>query len=255
MPKQYIRFSVEDCIQYGLLDGNTIVVIEGDIFGQHHMTEQTYELSEVQLLTPCAPNTIVCVGLNYRQHAAELGMQLPEDPVLFLKPSTTLLARGGDIVCWPMVGQLDYEGELAVVIGKECHMVEEKEALKYVFGYTIANDVTARDLQRKDGQWTRAKSFDTFLPLGPAIVTETDASDLWLKTRVNGEVRQDSRTSDLIFPVPYLVSFISQVMTLKPGDIILTGTPSGVGPVQVGDEIEVQIEGLGSLSNRVVKRS
>ncbi len=253
MPKQYIRFLYEHHIQYGLLEGNTITVIDGDIFGKHQLTDITCELSEVQLFTPCQPNTIVCVGLNYRQHAAELGMKLPEDPVLFLKPTTTLLPHQGDIVYWPMVGQLDYEGELTVVIGKECHMVSEEDALDYVFGYTIANDVTARDLQRKDGQWTRAKSFDTFLPLGPSIVTGIDASNLALKTLVNGEIKQDSITSDLIFGIPCLISFISQVITLRPGDVILTGTPSGIGPVHVVDEIEVQIEGLGSLTNRVVK--
>jgi len=172
---------------------------------------------------------------------------------MFIKPPTTLLAPFGDVVYWPMVGQLDYEGELAVIIGKECHMVNEAEALDYVFGYTIANDITARDLQRKDGQWTRAKSFDTFLPLGPSIVTGIDASDLGLQTYVNGELKQDGRTSDLIFGVPYLVSFISQIMTLYPGDVIITGTPFGIGPLQVGDEVEVRIEGLGVLRNRVVR--
>ena len=222
------------------------------VFGEYQVTEVEYSLDAVQLLTPCEPVTIVCVGLNYRKHALEIGMALPADPVLFIKPATTLLEPDGEIVYWPMVGQLDYEGELAVVIGKKCHMVDEAEALDYVFGYTVANDMTARDLQRKDGQWTRAKSFDTFLPLGPSIVTGINAEDLSLQTYVNGEIRQDGRTSDLIFPLGYLVSFISQIMTLEPGDVILTGTPSGIGELQVGDEVEVRIEGLGALRNKVV---
>jgi 2-keto-4-pentenoate hydratase/2-oxohepta-3-ene-1,7-dioic acid hydratase in catechol pathway len=185
-------------------------------------------------------------------HAAELGMKLPGNPVIFIKPDTALLPAGGDIVYWPMVGQLDYEGELAIVIGKQCHMVSPEDALQYVFGYTIGNDVTARDLQSKDGQWTRAKSFDTFAPLGPAIVADFDASDLTIQTFLNGEMKQDSRTSDMIFSLAEQVSFVSQVMTLYPGDVIFTGTPSGIGPMQIGDEVEIRIEGLGSLKNKVV---
>ena len=252
MFKQYVRFRVEGRVYQGVLEGSNISTVEGDIFGEHRLTDVVHTLDTVQLLTPCAPNKIVCVGLNYRKHAVEIGMPLPADPVLFIKPATTLLDPNGEIVYWPMVGQLDYEGELTVVIGKRCHMVDEAAALGYVFGYTIANDMTARDLQRKDGQWTRAKSFDTFLPLGPSIVTGIEAGDLSLQTYVNGEIKQDGRTSDLIFPIAYLVSFISQIMTLEPGDVILTGTPSGIGPLQVGDEVEVRIEGLGALRNRVV---
>lgn len=252
MSKKYVRFRVEDRVHYGVLEGSDIKVLVGDVFGEHQVTDVVYSLDGVHLLTPCEPVKIVCVGLNYRKHAVEIGMALPKDPVLFIKPATTLLEPEGSIVYWPMVGQLDYEGELAIVMGKRCHMVDEAEALDYVFGYTIANDMTARDLQRKDGQWTRAKSFDTFLPLGPSIVTGIDAGDLALETYVNGEIRQDGGTSDLIFPIAYLVSFISQVMTLEPGDVILTGTPSGIGALQVGDEVEVRIEGLGALRNRVV---
>lgn len=253
MSKQYVRFSVENSTFYGLLEGEQITVIQGDIFGYHQPIDQVYPLSGVNLLTPCQPSKVACVGLNYRKHAMELGMQLPTEPVIFLKPTTALLPPGGDIVYWPAVGQLDYEGEFAIVIGKQCHLVAEADAMQYVFGYTIANDVTARDLQSKDIQWTRAKSFDTFCPLGPSIVTEVDASDLSLKTLLNGELKQDGRTSDVIFSIPYMVSFVSQVMTLYPGDVILTGTPSGIGPMQVGDRVEIQIEGLGTLANRVVQ--
>jgi len=251
LSKQYVRFSFEEGSCYGLLEGNKVTVLEGDIFGQHSTTDKCLSMDEISLLTPCQPSKIICVGLNYRKHAEELSLAIPEDPVLFLKPATTLLEQGGKVVYWPTIEQLDYEGELAVVVGKHCHMVAEEQALDYVFGYTIANDITARDLQRKDGQWTRAKSFDTFLPLGPSITTGIDASDLGLQTLVNGVKRQDGRTSDLIFSVPYLISFISSVMTLYPGDVIITGTPSGIGPMQVGDKVEVCIEGLGALHNEV----
>ncbi len=252
MSKQYVRFSLDGSTCYGLLHGDQIAVIQGDIFGAHQLTDRIVPLSSITLLTPCQPSSIVCVGLNYRQHALELGMQLPSEPIIFLKPHTSLLPHRGDIVYWPMVGQLDYEAELTIVIGQRCHQVREADAMQYVFGYTIANDVTARDLQRKDGQWTRAKSFDTFCPLGPSIVTGIDASNLRLKAILNGQVKQDGSTSDLIFTIPQLVSFVSQVITLHPGDVILTGTPSGIGPMQVGDEIRIEIEGLGALTNRVV---
>jgi len=249
----YVRFAVNGQTHFGLLSGDQIAVIHGDIFGEHQLTGQTYPLSEVQLLTPCQPSKVVCVGLNYRKHALELGMKLPGEPVIFLKPTTALLPPGGDIVYWPTVGQLDYEGEFAIVIGQQCHQVAEADAMQYIFGYTVANDVTARDLQSKDIQWSRAKSFDTFCPLGPSIVTGVDASDLALRTFLNGKLKQDGRTSDVIFSIPYMVSFVSQVMTLYPGDVILTGTPSGIGPMQVGDEVTIEIEGLGALTNRVAQ--
>lgn len=252
MPLQYIRFSLDGNTYYGLLQGNQIVIIEGDIFADYKFTDRVVPLEDVTLLPPCQPGSIVCVGLNYRQHALEMGLELPSEPIIFLKPHTSLLPHQGDIVYWPSVGRLDYEAELAIIIGRQCHMVSEEDAMQYVFGYTIANDVTARDLQRKDGQWTRAKSFDTFCPLGPSIVTGIDAGNLRLKAILNGQVQQDGSTADLIFNIPQLVSFVSQVFTLNPGDIILTGTPSGIGPMQVGDEIQIEIEGLGTLTNRVV---
>lgn len=212
---------------------------------------EVLSLEDVVLLPPCQPSKIVCVGLNYVKHAQELKMPLPTEPILFLKPPSAILAPGGQIV-YPLSSiQVDYEGELAVVIGKRCHNVSADEAEKYILGYTCFNDVTARDLQRKDGQWTRAKSFDTFAPFGPWI-GKIDPSDTDIKTRVNGKLLQDSNTSDLIFSVPKLVQFISAVMTLEPGDVIATGTPPGVGQLQKGDLVEVEIEGIGVLKNSVV---
>ncbi|HPC89999.1 MAG TPA: fumarylacetoacetate hydrolase family protein [Methanothrix sp.] len=208
-------------------------------------------LSDVTLLTPCRPSKIVCVGLNYAEHARELNMALPEEPILFLKPPTAAMASGGSIVYPPSCRQLDYEGELAAVIGKRCKDVRADEAEEFILGYTCFNDVTARDLQNKDGQWTRAKSFDTFAPFGPWI-GKIDPGDVDIKTRLNGNVVQNSNTSDLIFDVPYLVQFISSVMTLEPGDVIATGTPPGVGAMQRGDTVEVEIEGIGILKNSVI---
>ncbi|MGV8175370.1 MAG: fumarylacetoacetate hydrolase family protein [Methanothrix sp.] len=205
---------------------------------------------EVTLLPPCQPSKIVCVGLNYVEHARELNMPLPEEPILFIKPPSSILAPGGKIVYPPSSSQVDYEGELAVVIGKRCKDVPAEEALEHILGYTCFNDVTARDLQKKDGQWTRAKSFDTFAPFGPWIA-RIDPSKVDIKTRLNGRTVQSSNTSDLIFDVPGLIQFISGVMTLEPGDVIATGTPPGVGQLQRGDEVEVEIEGIGVLKNSV----
>ena len=212
---------------------------------------EVLSLEDVMLLPPSLPSKIVCVGLNYVKHAQELKMPLPDEPILFLKPPSAVLAPGGQIVYPPSSNQVDYEGELAVIIGKRCHNVLADEAEKHILGYTCFNDITARDLQRKDGQWTRAKSFDTFAPFGPWI-GKIDPSDADIKTRVNGKVVQDSNTSDLIFSVPRLVQFISAVMTLEPGDVIATGTPPGVGQLHKGDLVEVEIEGIGVLKNYVV---
>lgn len=206
---------------------------------------------DVELMAPCQPSKIVCVGLNYTEHARELKMQIPEEPILFLKPPSAVLSPGGQIIYPSSSQQVDYEGELGVVIGKLCRSVPADEAEKYILGYTCFNDVTARDLQKKDGQWTRAKSFDTFAPFGPWIA-KIDPSDAAIQTRVNGIVKQKSSTSDLIFGVPMLVEFISNVMTLQPGDVIATGTPPGVGPLQKGDTVEVEVEGIGVLKNSVI---
>ncbi|MGQ9780523.1 MAG: fumarylacetoacetate hydrolase family protein [Bacillota bacterium] len=207
---------------------------------------------EARLLAPVMPSKVVAVGLNYRDHAMEMGEEIPEEPRIFLKPSTSVIGPGEAIVLPPISRRVDYEAELAVVIGRTACHVRPEEASSYILGYTCLNDVTARDLQKKDVQWTRAKSFDTFCPLGPVVETELDPRDLAIVARVNGVVRQSSRTANLIFPVPELLSFISQVMTLLPGDVIATGTPPGVGPLSPGDRVEIEIEGLGILANPVV---
>ena len=198
------------------------------------------------------PSKIVAVGLNYLAHARELGNEVPTEPLIFLKPTSAIVGDQDDVVYPKASLRVDHEAELAVVIGRRCKDVNEGDAFDYVRGYTCANDVTARDLQESDDQWTRAKGFDTFCPLGPQVVENLDPSSLRVVARVNGEVRQDGHTSDMLFGVPSLVAFISGVMTLEPGDVILTGTPPGVGPVQRGDLMEVEIEGIGVLRNRVV---
>ncbi|AEM77758.1 fumarylacetoacetate hydrolase family protein [Thermoanaerobacter wiegelii] len=229
---------------YGIIEGDKVITFDGISF-------ISYKMEEVKLLPPCLPTKAICVGLNYRDHIEEMGDKEPEEPTLFIKPSTAVIGPDDFIVIPKMSERVDYEGELAVVIGKRAKNVSEKDALDYVLGYTIANDVTARDLQAKDGQWTRAKSFDTFLPIGPWIVTDLDPSSLDIITYVNDEVKQKSNTRHLIFGVPKLVSFISHIMTLNPGDVILTGTPSGVGPLKPGDVVTIEIEGIGKLTNRV----
>lgn len=197
------------------------------------------------------PTKVVCVGTNYGDHARELNMRIPREPLIFLKSPSSLIYNSDKIIYPPGIGRLDYEAELAVVIKKKAKRVREEEARKYILGYTCLNDVTARDLQKRDGQWTRSKSFDTFCPIGPAIETGLDTSKLKIESYLNGELKQSSCTSDLIFPVERLVAFISGVMTLLPGDIISTGTPSGVGPMKAGDIIEIRIEGIGTLKNEV----
>ncbi len=200
------------------------------------------------------PSKIVCVGLNYREHAVELKLKIPKEPVIFLKPSSSIIYNKDDIVYPPKVRRLDFEAELAVVIKKKTKNIKPKEAPAYILGYTCLNDVTARDLQKRDGQWTRSKSFDTFCPIGPVIETDLDPSDIKIESRLNGILRQSSSSADLIFPVYELVAYISGIMTLLPGDIISTGTPPGVGPMRPRDLIEVRIEGIGTLKNKVVFR-
>lgn len=206
---------------------------------------------DVRILPPAAPTKIVAVGRNYAEHAKELGNVAPAEPILFLKPPSALLAHGGTIVRPPVSERVDHEGELAIVIGRRARNVAAAAWRDYVAGFTCANDVTARDLQKKDVQFTRGKGFDTFCPLGPCLETDLDPSKLRLVTRVNGEVRQDGTTADMIFDCAFLIEFISSIMTLEPGDVILTGTPSGVGPLQGGDVVEVEIEGIGTLRNPV----
>ena len=250
---QFLRFETRDKnTMFGTPAYGKIKKIEGDIFGKFEITEHLYDPEEVKLLPPVAPTKIVAVGLNYRDHAEEMGRELPEEPRLFIKPSTSLIAHGDKII-YPrhMSSRVDYEGELALVIGKEAYHVEERDAFNYVLGYTCLNDVTARDIQAKDIQFTRAKGFDTFAPVGPVVETELDPGDLEISTYLNGERKQHSSTRNLLFSVPSLLSFISKVMTLLPGDIISTGTPAGVSPMKSGDKVEVEIEGIGVLTNYV----
>jgi len=211
-----------------------------------------YSLDEIKIIPPAQPSKVVCVGLNYRDHAEELNMDIPEEPVLFLKPPTTIIGHEDRIVYPPCSHHVDYEAELAVVMGREARFVNYEDILEYVAGYTALNDVTARDLQQKDGQWTRAKSFDTFCPLGPWIETDMDPSSQKISMKVNNSIKQNSNTKNMIFPVEELISFISHIMTLKAGDVIATGTPPGVGPIQVGDVAEVNIEEIGILKNKII---
>jgi 2-keto-4-pentenoate hydratase/2-oxohepta-3-ene-1,7-dioic acid hydratase in catechol pathway len=211
------------------------------------------DFDEVTLLAPASPTKIVAVGLNYRDHAAEMGAPLPEEPLIFLKPPSAVIGPEEDIVLPPSAERVDYEGELAVVIGRRVKDAGPGEARAAIFGYTCLNDVTARDLQARDGQWSRAKGFDTFACVGPAVATGIDPSDLSIETWLNGRRAQASRTSQLIFDVAALVSFVSRVMTLEPGDLLSTGTPAGVGPLAAGDVVEIRIEGIGTLRNPVRK--
>ncbi len=240
---------------FGLIEGEEIFSLRGEIpEGNLSLedAEATFKLADAQLLAPVAPSKIVCVGRNYREHAAELGNEMPTEPLLFLKAPSTIIRDGDPIELPAMSERVEHEGELAVVIGRKCRAVgEDEDPLAYVLGYTCLNDVTARDIQRRDVQFTRGKSFDTFCPVGPHISTGLDPSDLSVQTRVNGEVRQSGRTSAMAFPVPFLIRYISQVMTLEPGDLIATGTPAGVGPLRDGDTVEVEVEGVGVLRNPV----
>ncbi|GAB6099906.1 fumarylacetoacetate hydrolase family protein [Halanaerocella petrolearia] len=249
---QLVRFNNQQGeVEYGVLKNQEVQVITGEITGDYQLTDKSYSLAEVELLAPCQPSKVVCVGLNYKDHAQELDMELPEEPIIFLKPATAVVGPGDYIKYPEMSQQVDYEAELGVVIKKETKNIEVEEAREHILGYTCANDVTARDLQQKDGQWTRAKAFDTFAPLGPVIDTEVGPDSLKIRLLKNGEVKQKSNTSQMIFSVPELVIFISKIMTLNSGDVILTGTPIGVGEIKKGDEVEVRIETIGSLKNKI----
>lgn len=248
---RFCRYKYEENIAYGLVEADSVREISGSPFSSFSKTDTVLKLTSVDLLAPCEPTKIIAVGLNYIDHAHELGMPVPDNPIIFLKPISALIGDKADIIYPAHVTQLDYEAELAVVIGSRCRNVDRSGALCHVLGYTCANDVTARDLQRIDGQWTRAKSFDTFAPIGPWIETQLSPDDLRITMRYNGEIRQDSSTSNMIFDVPALVEFISSVMTLEPGDVIMTGTPPGVGSADKGAILTVEIEGIGVLSNTV----
>jgi 2-keto-4-pentenoate hydratase/2-oxohepta-3-ene-1,7-dioic acid hydratase in catechol pathway len=229
--------------------------VEGTLDGERVVAgTREYMLGSVRLLAPCCPTKIVCVGRNYLDHAKEMHADLPPEPLLFFKPPSAIIAHGGEIVYPPQSARVDFEGELAVVIGRRCRDVNRVDALSVVLGYTVINDVTARDLQKSDGQWARAKGFDTFAPIGPCIATGLDPSRLRIKTFLNGELRQDASTQSLIFDVPTLIEYITAAFTLEAGDVIATGTPSGIGPMLPGDEVRVEIDGIGSLVNTVVRR-
>lgn len=239
---------------YCLVEEGQVRLIEGDLYGSWQTTDMVLDVSQVKFLAPASPSKIVAVGLNYRDHAREMGDPLPEEPLIFLKPSTAVIGPEAAIEIPPGAGRVDYEAELAVVIGKKARQVSVEAAREYILGYSCFNDVTARDLQAKDGQWTRAKSFDTFAPLGPWVVDKLDPANLGIELYCNGERRQKSNTNQLIFDVYHLVSYASHIMTLLPGDVIATGTPSGVGPLAAGDVVEVRIEGIGTLRNTVKSR-
>ncbi|GAA4571231.1 fumarylacetoacetate hydrolase family protein [Planotetraspora kaengkrachanensis] len=251
------RFSTGDGVAFGVVEEGEQVIakIDGHPFGGVQLTGERYPLAEVRVVAPMLPSKVVAIGRNYADHAKEMGNEAPAEPIVFLKPSTSVIGSG-EAVAYPekLTERVDFEGELAVVIGRLCREVPVERAYDVIFGYTCANDVTARDLQSKDGQWTRAKGFDTFCPLGPWIETDLDPSDLALTTTVNGELRQSARTSLLLHDIPALIAHVTAFMTLLPGDVILTGTPAGVGPLSVGDEVSVGIEGIGTLTNRVVSR-
>jgi 2-keto-4-pentenoate hydratase/2-oxohepta-3-ene-1,7-dioic acid hydratase in catechol pathway len=276
------RFALEDEVRYGLVDDDVVATADGASERDRAGNEQTgglsvaeiaghpfgpgpeniqltgarYSVEDVRLLAPILPTKVVAVGRNYAEHAKELGNEPPAEPLIFLKPSTAVVGPG-DAIIRPghLSKRVDYEGELAIVFGRLCRDVPAARVPEVIFGYTCANDITARDLQARDGQWTRAKGFDTFCPLGPWIETGLDPADVRLTTTVNGEIKQDSRTSLLIHDIATLVSYVTAVMTMLPGDVLLTGTPAGVGPLVAGDGVSVWIAGIGTLTNRVIDSS
>jgi 2-keto-4-pentenoate hydratase/2-oxohepta-3-ene-1,7-dioic acid hydratase in catechol pathway len=244
-----VRCKTSKSISYGILVGETVQLLQGEPFEGIEKSEEEISVHEVTLLAPCRPSKIVAIGINYAPHAQELDFQIPPVPLIFLKPSSAVIGPEEAIILPSMSQHVDYEGELAVVIGKTVKNIPEEMALDAVLGYSCINDVTARDLQKKDIQFTRSKSFDTFAPIGPCIETELNPTAVNVKSYVNGDLRQNGNTSDMIRPVPELISFISDIMTLYPGDVIATGTPAGVGPLQAGDKVSVVIDEIGTLSN------
>ena len=261
---KFCRFLIGSQARYGLVESvageETITRVlataphaaEGEWADLPTRRMEHLRLSDADLLAPVEPSKIVCVGRNYREHAKELGHEIPVEPLIFLKPNSSLLNPGKAIRRPALSQRVHHEGELGVVIGRRCRKISDQEDVRpYILGYTCVNDVTARDLQRKDVQFTRAKSFDTFCPVGPFIVTDIDPSDLQVTTRVNGDVRQSSRTSAMAFPVAHLIRYISRIMTLEPGDLVATGTPAGVGPLVAGDVVEVEIPGISRVTNPV----
>jgi 2-keto-4-pentenoate hydratase/2-oxohepta-3-ene-1,7-dioic acid hydratase in catechol pathway len=247
------RFSSGTGARYGIIDGDDIVVLTGDpMFNGFEPTDERIPLSEIKIVAPVIPRSkVVAIGRNYAEHAKELGNETPAEPMMFLKPNTSVVGPGDAIMLPPQSELVSFEGELAVVIGSIAKNVAEADAASVIFGYTIANDVTARDLQKKDGQWSRAKGFDTFCPLGPVIETEFAVAAQSIRTTVNGGLKQDGTLDQMVHSVASLIAYASSVFTLLPGDLILTGTPAGVGPIVHGDTVEITIEGIGTLSNPV----
>lgn len=249
---KFLRFQYNNKTRYGFIEDNRIIEVSAeDYLSDNHKGLRKCPVN-VKILPPVNPSKIICVGLNYKDHADELGMEIPEEPIIFLKPPSSIIGDGEFIIYPSMSREVDYEVELAAVISKEAKNVGREDAEDFIAGYTILNDVTARDLQRKDGQWTRAKSFDTFCPIGPWIETDINPHELEISLHLNGELRQYSNTQNMIFDVYELVEFVSNIMTLEKGDIIATGTPPGVGSMKPGDEIEASIEGIGTLKNKVI---
>ncbi len=252
------RFAGDDDPRFGVVgaDGDTPIIapVKGDpLYVPLELTGEKIPLEDVRLLAPVIPRSkVVCVGKNYVAHAAEMGGDVPQEPLIFLKPNTSVIGPGEPIFYPKQSQNVHFEGELAIVIGRICRNLNLDDASKVIYGYTVANDVTARDLQAKDGQWARAKGFDTFCPLGPWIETDFDPSNARVRTTLNGETKQDGRTSDMVFDVPTILQYVTSFMTLLPGDVVLTGTPDGVGPMVAGDHVAVTIDGLGTLTNPVV---
>ncbi len=253
--KKYVRVKNHDQISWGILEGDSIVIIDAAPWDNPGKTGEKIRFDKEKLLAPAEPTKIVLIGLNYRDHIKESQSadDVPKEPVIFMKPTTAIIGPNDEIPYPPGLDRVDYEGELACVIGERMHNVDEENARNSIFGYTILNDVTARKLQKKDVQWTRGKGFDGFAPVGPWIVTDMDPLDLKIETYLNNRLRQSARTSLQIWNVYQLVSFISKVMTLLPGDIVSTGTPKGVGPFKPGDTVRIEIENIGTLENRVRK--
>lgn len=248
-----LQYKIGNTVSHGILKNRTVFSIEGNIFADYTINEDySYDLEKTMVLPPVYPSKIIAVGLNYRDHAEEFNQSIPDEPILFMKPPTSVIGHGDSIIYPDSSGRVDFEAEIAAVVKKRAFKIKEENAQNYILGYTCLNDVTARDLQKKDGQWTRSKSFNTFCPIGPVIETEIDPNRVNIFSRLNGEVKQSSNTMNFIFPLFQLFSFVSNIMTLLPGDVITTGTPSGVGPMKPGDIIEIEVEGIGVLQNRVI---
>lgn len=248
-----VRIKSGDDIAYGIADAEGVLIYNGSPFVAWEPTEIVVPWPSVSLLSPVIPTKVMCVGRNYEDHASEMDVVIPDEPLIFMKPATSVIGTNANVINPPMASEINHEAELAVVISKPARNIRAEDASQYIFGYTAANDVTARDLQRKDGQWTRAKGFDTFCPLGPAIETELDPLErLAVICKVDGEVRQAGFTSDMVFGVAELLEYITAFTTLLPGDVVLTGTPSGVSRVEPGEMMEVEVDGIGVLANRLV---